>query len=94
MISKAGPGKRGARSARQAGSEPLEVDLTVRFRFGEEPEDTMTPIDQRRVPMVNSVFKNRDRILRAFVALMFKAGMSSPKVVGQLLPVAGKGRRR
>jgi hypothetical protein len=90
MISKAARSKRAAR----AQQEPLEVDLTVRFRFGEEPEDTITPIDRRRVPMVDSVFKNRDRILRAFVTLMFKAGMSSPKVVGQLLPVATKGRRR
>ncbi len=89
MISKAGRSKRVARPR----NEPLEVDLTVRFRFGDEPEDTVTPVDQRRVPMVNSVFKNRDRILRAFVALMFKAGLSSPKVVGQLLPSTTKRRR-
>lgn len=72
---------------------PLEVDLTVAFRFGDDPGDRITPIDGRRVPMVNSVFQNRDRILRAFVGLMFKAGLSSPKVVGHLLPAAGKRRR-
>jgi hypothetical protein len=89
MISKAARSKRAAR----AQQEPLEVDLTVRFRFGEEPEDTITPIDQRRVPMVDSVFKNRDRILRAFVRLLVKTGLSSPKVVGQILPLASRPRR-
>lgn len=92
MISKpkrrASPGARGRKQA-----EPLEVDLTVSFRFGEEPADRITPLNQQRIPMVNSVFQNRDRILRTFVALMFKAGLSSPKVVGQLLPAGGRKRR-
>lgn len=74
--------------------DPLEVELTVSFKFGEEPGDTLTPIRERRVPMVDSVFKNRDRIVRAFVRLLVKTGMTSPKVVGQMLPLGHKLGRR
>jgi hypothetical protein len=81
------------RAQRLRKNEPLEVDLTVSFRFGDEPGDRMTPIRDRRVPMVDSVFKNRDRILRAFVRLLVKTGLSSPKVVGQVLPLASRPRR-
>lgn len=93
MISKPARSRTHRPAAPRKQAEPLEVDLTVTFRFGDEAEDRITPIDRRRVPMVNSVFQNRDRILRAFVSLMFQAGLSSPKVVGQLLPT-GSGKRR
>ncbi len=82
------PGKRLRRG------EPLEVDLTVSLKFGDEPADLLTPIRKRRVPMVNSVFKNRDRIIRGFVALLVKTGLSSPRVVGQLLPLSQRMRER
>lgn len=67
--------------------EPLEVELSVSFKFGEAPDDLITPINARKVPMVDSVFRNRDRIMRQFAALLFKTGLSSPKVVGRMLPV-------
>lgn len=73
---------------RRRSKEPLEVELTVSFRFGEEAEDWVTPIRQRKLPMVNSVFASRDRILRAFVSLMLKTGLSTPKVAAQILPAA------
>lgn len=76
------------RIRRRRGQDPLEVELTVSFRFGEEAEDRVTPIRQRKLPMVNSVFESRDRILRAFVTLMLKTGLSTPKVAGQILPAA------
>ncbi len=84
-----------ARSRRLRKGEPLEVELTVSFKFGDEPGDTVTPIRERRVPMVDSVFKNRDRILRAFVKLLVKTGLRSPKVVGQMMPLGSRrGRAR
>lgn len=92
MISK--PARSASRRAKtRKPVEPLEVDLTVSFRFGDEPGDRITPLNRQRMPVVNSVFQNRDRILRAFVALMFRAGLSSPKVVGHLLPAGGRKRR-
>jgi hypothetical protein len=65
----------------------MDVDLTLRFRFGEAPEDVVTMLDARRVPMVNSVFDNRDRIVRRFLALMLQGGLRSPAVMRELLPL-------
>lgn len=66
--------------------EPLEVDLTVTFRFGDEPRDKVTMIDDRRVPMVGSVFEQRDTMVRNFVKLLLKAGLTQPKVLGEIVP--------
>lgn len=66
--------------------DPLEVRLTLRYRFGDEPDDTVTMMDDRAVPMVDSVFKSRDLILRALAASLVKAGLSRPKVVAELVP--------
>lgn len=82
MITKA---KRSRRTSQS--KEPLNVELTVQFRFGEAPEECVTVMDQRRVPMVNSVFHYRDRILRQMGLLMVKAGMSQPKVVREIMPL-------
>lgn len=66
--------------------EPLEVKLTLRYRFGDEPDDTVTVMDDRAIPMVDSVFKNRDRIVRAFAMTLVRAGVTKPKVVRELVP--------
>ena len=44
--------------------------------------------------MVDSVFKNRDRIIRGFVKLLFKTGLSSPKVVGHIVPLGQRRHRK
>jgi hypothetical protein len=67
--------------------EPLDVHLTVRFKFGDEPGDAVTVINARKIPMVNSVFKSRDAIVRGFVTLLVKTGLAQPKVARELLPV-------
>lgn len=64
---------------------PLDVSLTVRFNFGERPQDAVTVIDDRRVPMVGSVFANRDRIIRGFVGLLLKTGLREPRVAKKIL---------
>lgn len=74
---------------RRRGAEPLEVRLTLRYRFGEDPEDTVTMMDDRAVPMVDSVFKNRDRILRALATTLVRAGATRPKVLRELMPGLG-----
>jgi hypothetical protein len=74
--------------------EPLEVDLTLVFRFGDEPGEAVTVIDNRRVPMVGSIFDSRDAIVRAFVRNMLKAGLTQPKVLGEVLPGLKLLRRR
>lgn len=68
---------------------PMEVILTFKMNFGDVPGDATTLIDRRRVPLVGSVFDNRDRIAREFLRLMLKAGARQPRVVRRLL---GRGR--
>lgn len=88
--SKSSVAKSAGRSARDAG---LTVNLTVRYRFGDDADDRITVIDQRPVPMVNSVFDNRDRIIRQFAKLMIVAGLKSPRVMRELSPWAALTRR-
>ena len=58
--------------------EPLEVRLTLAYKFGDDADDVVTIMNNRSIPMVNSVFENRDRILRGFVLGLLKAGVSQP----------------
>jgi len=55
-------------------------------------------MDDRRVPMVGSVFDSRDRILRTFTVLLMRTGMAQPKVAKELIPLLrllpGVGRKK
>src|SRR3546814_15499714 len=64
------------RRKRRREKEPLDVQLTVRFNFGAEPEDHITVIDDRRVPLVGGIIANRDRVLRGFVHLLLRTAMA------------------
>ncbi|MDN5873737.1 MAG: hypothetical protein L0H29_05075 [Sinobacteraceae bacterium] len=66
--------------------EPLDVELTVEFIFGDEPDERVTMIDQRHIPMVNDVFEVKDTVLRQFILLMLRAGATQPKVVAEVVP--------
>lgn len=68
--------------------EPLEVELSVSFNFGDKPEDAVTVIDQQKIPMVDSVFESRDRILKGFAGLLIRTGLRQPKVAGELLSIS------
>ena len=76
------------------------MQLTVAFRFGDQPDDYVTVIDDRRIPMVDSVFDRRDSIVRGFVKLLAKAAVTQPKVLREIVPALklipgarrGKGR--
>jgi hypothetical protein len=76
-----------ARERRRLREGPLEVRMTVRFNFGDTPEDAVTVMDDRRVPMVDNVFESRDRILRGFTSLLVRASVAQPKVAKELLPI-------
>lgn len=69
--------------------EPLEVILTFKMNLGDRPADAVTLIEERRVPLVGSVFDNRDRILREFLRLLMKAGARQPAVMRRLLDLRG-----
>lgn len=66
---------------------PIDVRLTVSFRFGDEPADHVTVMNDRRIPLIGSVFDSRDAILRGFSRLVLKASLRRPQVAAELLPV-------
>lgn len=66
--------------------EPLDVRLTFKINYGDTPEDSVTVMNERRVPMVNSVFEHRDRIVRTFAMSLLRVGLAQPKVVREVFP--------
>ena len=86
------------RRAARGGREPLDIKLTLAFRFGDEPGDRVTMMNDRSIPLVGTVFESRDRIIRGFSKLLFKAAASQPKVAVELIPalklLGGRGRRK
>ena len=85
MIAKT-PVAESRRERRKRQQEPLDVELTVKFQFGDAPDDSVTVMKDRSIPMVNSVFKNRDRIIKSFVGLLIKTGLNQPKVAREIFP--------
>ncbi|WP_028079419.1 hypothetical protein [Solimonas soli] len=77
----------GGRRARRRAKDPLDVQLTVRFKFGTEADDQVTVINNRRVPMVGSVISNRDRIVKGFVNLLIRTALKQPRVARELFPL-------
>jgi hypothetical protein len=70
-----------AKRHRRKRTPPLDVELTVVMNFGDAPEDAVTLMRDRRVPLVGSVFDNRDRIARGFLRLLVRSGLSRPDVL-------------
>ena len=71
--------------ARQRRKQPLDVVLTLKLNFGDSPGDALTLIEEQRVPLVGSVFENRDRIAREFLRLLLKASSRQPGVLKTLM---------
>lgn len=86
MIAKPPPAAVKKVRAPRPAKAPLDVRLSLKVRFGDGVDETVTLMDERRVPMVNSVFDNRDRILRGFTMLLLRASMTQPKVVREVFP--------
>ena len=74
--------------------EPLDIQMTLKFKFGSEPADVITVMDNKNVPLVGSIFEHRDRLVRAFTTLLVKNSLSSPKVIRELFPALRALRRR
>jgi hypothetical protein len=83
-----------ARKSQRRRPRPVDVQLTLKMNFGDKPADAITVIDNRRVPMVGSIFAYRDRIVRGFALLLVKTGLAQPKVARELFPVLKVLRRR
>lgn len=65
--------------------EPIDVVLTLKMNFGDDPSDVITLLQNRRVPLVGSIFENRDRIAREFIRLLLKAGALQPRAMRRLM---------
>lgn len=65
--------------------EPIDVVLTLKMNFGDDPADVITLLQNRRVPLVGSIFENRDRIAREFIRLLLKAGALQPRAMRRLM---------
>ncbi len=83
-----------ARKPTRRRPQPVDVQLTLKMNFGDKPSDAITVIDDRRVPMVGSIFQYRDRIVRGFAMLLVKTGLAQPRVAKELFPVLKLLRRR
>jgi hypothetical protein len=87
-----------ARARRGRTQEPLEVRMTVRFNFGDTPEESVTVMNDRPLPLVGSVFESRDRIVHAFTLMLVRTGLAQPKVAKELFPLLrllpGVGRKK
>jgi hypothetical protein len=63
----------------------MEVILTLKINFGSHPSDAVTLVEERKVPLVGSVFDNRDRIAREFLRLLLVAGARRPRALRRML---------
>lgn len=69
--------------------EPLAVNVTLIVRTGSEPENQITILDDRKIPMVGSVFEYRNRIRRFFVSSLLRVAATSPAVYREIAPGVG-----
>lgn len=82
------------RQRRQRGRRrPLDVQLTLKMNLGKLPGDAVTLVDDRRVPLVGSVFENRNRIAREFLRLLAGVALRRPGTVGDMFPLPFLRRR-
>lgn len=72
---------------------PLDVHLTLKMNLGDSPGDVVTLVENRRVPLVGSVFENRDRIAREFLRLLATVGLRRPATVREMFPLRFLRRR-
>jgi hypothetical protein len=76
--------------ARPKAQPPLEVRLTVNLRFGDEPDEQVNLIDDRAIPMVNSVFESRTAIIKGFAKLMTEGVLLQPKLMKKVFPLLSR----
>lgn len=73
---------------RRRNKKPLDVRLTMRVRFGEQEDEKVTVVNNRRLKLIGSAFQYRDRAINFMVYEVLRAGARQPKVYGSLAPAA------
>lgn len=74
---------------RKGKRDPLEMRMTVVVRTGENPEDQLTLMNNRKLHMIGSVFEHRVRIQRYIVTSLFKVATRSPRAFKEIAPGLG-----
>ncbi len=78
------PGTRPSR--RKKPREPLDVRLSFTVRTGDEPEDTLTILDEKEIKMVDSVFSYRDKAQRFLALTLVRVAATNRKVMHEIVP--------
>lgn len=86
MVAKPAPRAKAGKPRRKAAPPPLEVTLQVDVRYGAAPEDVVTIVEQRRIPLLGTLFEQRDVLMRGLFKLMMKAAMATPGVLRRRRP--------
>lgn len=81
MVAKQVPRAKAGKPRRKTAAAPLEVTLQVDVRYGVEPDDVVTIVEQRRIPLLGTLFEQRDALMRGLLRLMMKAAMATPGVL-------------
>jgi len=68
--------------------KPLDVRLTMRVRFGAEPDEQVTVVNDRHLRLIGNAFRYRDQAINFVVYQVLRAGVRQPKVYGGLAPAA------
>jgi hypothetical protein len=74
------------RKPRSKAREPLDVRLSFVVRTGDDPEDTLTVLDEKEVIMVDSVFKYRDKAQRFLALTLVRVAATNKKVMQEIVP--------
>lgn len=75
---------------RRRAKKPLDIRLTMRVRFGEQPDEQVTVVNNRQLKLVGNAFKYRDQAINFVVYEVLRAGARQPKVYGGLAPAAAR----
>lgn len=67
--------------------EPLEIYVSFTVRTGKAADEKFQLLDHQRVPMVGTVFDNRDRALRFLAVSLVKVAAMQTNVMRTLLPL-------
>lgn len=71
---------------KKRGPSPVDLQLTMVVNFGDEPDESVTVVDDKELRMVGSALKYRDKAIRFTLFQLIKAGLSQPKVAKEIAP--------
>lgn len=74
------------RKSRKKTREPVDLRLSFVVRTGDDPEDSLTVLDEKEIKMVDSVFKYRDKSQRFLALTLVRVAATNKKVMQEIVP--------